>query len=102
MTGASKLAWPSHTRGGCARLGKFRRGLRFTVSLRTGGYFPRPCHAQFLVRGRAGRVKIRREAAAFFRDLSAAKNFPSMTRQQGVTSKQKRMCHVRAFKMGHD
>jgi hypothetical protein len=70
---------PFHRTAGCAKLAKFRRGLRFTVSLRTGGYFPRPCHAQFPVRGRIGRVKVRRETAAFLRNRSAAKNFPSMT-----------------------
>jgi hypothetical protein len=61
---------------GCAKLRRFRRGLRSTVGLRTGVIFPE-------------------------RPLCGAKFQPMWTPAGSGLRKTKRKCHVWAFKMGH-
>jgi hypothetical protein len=89
------------------------RGLRFTVSLRIGAVFPGgPKTAEFL----GDRISVRvvsgsgtatlecgRKPAGIHRNRSAAQKFFHRWPRPGRGHvKQTRMCHVRAFKMGHD
>jgi hypothetical protein len=62
--------------GGCAKLPSFRRGLRFTVSLRTGVVFPGDRTSVRVVFGSdVAAVECGRKSAGILRIRSAAQKF---------------------------
>jgi hypothetical protein len=89
--------------GGCAKLLRFRlkcnreavdRGLRFTVSVRTGAVFLGDCISVSVIFGRS--------TGDFLRNRCSSQNSFTYDPAPLGHAKQKRIRYVRAFKMGHD